>query len=542
MNISTNLNISNTNKIQNKPIQKGFRQNNFVQKPDTFEHNSNINFTGKSNRLKQYNVTTDSLLNAGKDAQLSLNGQLASEGWAGRVADSVSRLWNSNNRAVLVQEDINKYNEQINDLKKSVKEDKFTDKFKEIFGVDYKQSNIRKYEKIAKQFNMAVTTKAVSDIVSTKLKEDLDIYNKNKGELKDKIERVPNYFANVGSVPYFNKTTKKEDILKNLENNLVSIVGSKDTLNASLKASGMDTKKMSDQEKYSAYGLMANFLIETTKQTSINLSHGKNIKELKKEYDDAYVKAYGTKNHIQERVDKYNRSQIIGAAAVRGVTRSALGTLVMLTAPEAGFANLVSKVATTAGVKMLIDGSDKMTYKTENAFDSKTFKKLLHSSAISGAEKFAIGILDNIIPCAGTGYDVLDEVLTQTRDVAVETSVGMVAEKLKKGNWATNQIAPRMLISFVFNNLGSDNQELKALIGMSKDGINQAMKFNKRGINPTKTIIEGTKEALKSAEFQNDKSFDKLRELSINKPEEYTKIMVSVLDEIIKEHKDDDID
>ena len=427
-------------------------------------------------------------------------------------------------------------------MKKSVKEDKFTDKFKEIFGVDYKQSNIRKYEKIAKQFNMAVTTKAVSDIVSTKLKEDLDIYNKNKGELKDKIERVPNYYANTGSVPYFNKTTKKEDILKNLENNLVSIVGSKDTLNASLKASGMDTKKMSDQEKYSAYGLMANFLIETTKQTSINLSHGKNIKELKKEYDDAYVKAYGTKNHIQERVDKYNRSQIIGAAAVRGVTRSALGTLVMLTAPEAGFANLVSKVATTAGVKMLIDGSDKMTYKTENAFDSKTFKKLLHSSAISGAEKFAIGILDNIIPCAGTGYDVLDEVLTQTRDVAVETSVGMVAEKLKKGNWATNQIAPRMLISFVFNNLGSDNQELKALIGMSKDGINQAMKFNKRGINPTKTIIEGTKEALKSAEFQNDKSFDKLRELSINKPEEYTKIMVSVLDEIIKEHKDDDID
>lgn len=541
MNISTNLNISNI-KFQNKPIQKGFRQSTFVQKPDTFERNSNINFTGKSNRLKQYNVTTESLLNAGKDAQLSLNGQLASEGWAGKIADSVSMLWNSNNRAVLVQEDINKYNEQINDLKKSVKEDKFTDKFKEIFGVDYNQSNIKKYEKTAKQFNMAITTKSVSDIVSAKLKEDLDIYSENNGELKDKIEKVPNYYANTGSVPYFNKTTKKEDILNNLENNLVSIIGSKDTLNSTLKASGMDTEKMSDQEKYNAYGLMANFLIETTKQTSINLSKGKNIKELKKEYDDAYVKAYGTKNHIQERVDKYNRSQIIGAAAVRGATRSALGALVMLTAPEAGFAKLVAKAATTAGVKMLIDGSDKMSYKTENAFDSKTFKKLVYSSAISGAEKIAIGALDTIIPGSGTGYDMLDEVLIQTRDVAVETSVGMVAEKLKKGNWATNQIAPRLLISFVFNNLGSDSKELQTLIGMSKDSINQAMKFDKRGINPTKTIIEGTKEALKSAEFQNDKSFDKLRELSINNPEEYTKMMVSVLDEVIKEHKDDDID
>ena len=214
----------------------------------------------------------------------------------------------------------------------------------------------------------------------------------------------------------------------------------------------------------------------------------------------------------------------------------------MLTAPEAGFAKLVAKSVSTAGVKMLVDGSDKMSYKTDNAFDLKTFKKLAYSSTVSGGEKFIIGLLDSVIPGTGTGCELLDEVLTQTRDVAVETSVGMVAEKLKKGNWATNQIAPRMLISFVFNNLDTDNDELKALIGMSKDSINQAMKYDKRGINPTKTVIEGTKEALKSAEFQNDKSFDKLRDLSINNPEEYTKMMVSVLDEVIKEHKDDDID
>ena len=542
MNISTNLNISNTNKIQNKPIQKGFRQNNFVQKPDTFEHNSNINFTGKANRIKQYNVTTDSLFNAGKDAQISLNGQLASEGWAGRVADSVSRLWNSKNRAVLVQEDINKYNEQMEDLKKSVNDDTFTDKFKEIFGVDYNPSNIRKYEKTAKRFNMAVTTKSVSDIVSAKLKDDMEIYRENNGELKDKIERVPNYFANVGSVPYFDKTTKKEDILKNMETDLVSIVGSKETLNSTLKASGMDTEKMSDQEKYNAYGLMTKFLIETTKQTSINLSHGKNIKELKKEYDDAYVKAYGTKNHIQERVDKYNRSQIIGAAAVRGATRAATSALVMLAAPEAGFAKLVAKSATTMGIKILVDSSDKATAKSDDIFDSKAFKKIVRSASISGGEKMAIGLVGAMLPEVSTGLDVLDEVLSQTKDVAIDTSLGLVGEKLKKGNWATNQIAPRLLISFVFNNLGTDSQEVKALLDMTKGGINQYMKYTTRGINPTKTIIEGTKVALSNAEFQNDKSFDKLRDLSINNPEEYTKMMVSVLDEVIKEHKDDDID
>lgn len=541
MTISINFNTPNM-KIQDRPIKSGFRQSNFVQKPDTFERNTNVTFTGKSNRIKQYTKTAETLLDAGKNAQLSLNGQLASEGWAGKVADTVSALWASNNRAHLVQADIENYNTQITDLKNSINNGNFKEKFKETFGVEYNQSNIRNYEKTAKHFNMAITTKSVSDIVSAKLNDDITIYDENKGELKDIVKKVPNYFANTGSVPYFDKTTKKEDILKNMEDDLVSIVGSKETLESTLKASGMDTEKMSDQERYNAYGLMTKFLIETTKQTSINLSKGKDIKELKKEYDDAYVKAYGTKNHIQERVDKYNRSQIIGAAAVRGATRSALGALVMLTAPEAGFAKLVAKSAATMGIKILVDSSDKATAKSDDIFDSKAFKKIVRSASISGGEKMAIGLVGSMLPEVSTGLDVLDEVLSQTKDVAIDTSLGLVGEKLKKGNWATNQIAPRMLISFVFNNLGSDSQEVKALLDMTKGGINQYMKYTTRGINPTKTVIEGTKEALKSAEFQNDKSFDKLRDLSINNPEEYTKMMVSVLDEVIKEHKDDDID
>ena len=46
-------------KIQDRPIKSGFRQSNFVQKPDTFERNTNVTFTGKSNRIKQYTKTAD---------------------------------------------------------------------------------------------------------------------------------------------------------------------------------------------------------------------------------------------------------------------------------------------------------------------------------------------------------------------------------------------------------------------------------------------------------------------------------------------------
>ena len=119
MTISINFNTPNM-KIQDRPIKSGFRQSNFVQKPDTFERNTNVTFTGKSNRIKQYTKTAETLLDAGKNAQLSLNGQLASEGWAGKVADTVSALWASNNRAHLVQADIENYNTQITDLKNSI--------------------------------------------------------------------------------------------------------------------------------------------------------------------------------------------------------------------------------------------------------------------------------------------------------------------------------------------------------------------------------------------------------------------------------------
>lgn len=67
-----------------------------------------------------------------------------------------------------------------------------------------------------------------------------------------------------------------------MEKSLVSIIGSKETLDGTLKASGMDTEKMSMEEKYNAYGVMAEFLDETMKTTAENVRDGKTLKELQK--------------------------------------------------------------------------------------------------------------------------------------------------------------------------------------------------------------------------------------------------------------------
>ena len=528
--ISTN----NIKSVKNNQ-ERGFKTNPYVQKPDTFERSANINFTGSSNRIKQYEKTTETLKTTGENAQTSLNGQIATDGWAGKVADSVSALWNSKNRAVLVQADIDTYNAQIDELKQSIKEKKFNEKFKEIFDVEYNHANIARYDKKAKQFKLAATATAMADITSSKLSEDIKTFKENNGKLQDKtVMRVLPY-AMTGSVPYYYETKTKENTLNKLENNLVSVLGSKEVLNDTLKASGLNTEKMSDEEKYSTYGVIAEFLVETTKETAKNCSKGKTIKELKAEYDNAYEKAYGTKNNIQARVDKYNRSQEIGAAAVRGATRSAVSALVMLAAPEVGLAKIATKAVTTMGVKVLVDGSDKLTNKVDNDLVGNKFKKLVRSASISGAENLASSLIGAFVPGFDTGCAILDEVLSQGKSTLVDTSLGLVSEKLKKGNWATNQIIPRMVISTVFRNLNIDDDSVKTLLNITKGGINQAMKYSTREYNVVNTFIEGTKQALKNIKTDDNKSLEEIKTLSENNPQEYTKLMLEALKKAVEE-------
>lgn len=534
INLSALNAVKSTKNVANAK-SNGFRQSAFVQKPDTFERNSNVNFTGSSNRIKQYEKTTEALKTIGNNAQLSLDGQLASEGWAGKVADTVSILWNSKNRAVLVQQDIDTYNQQIDELKESIKEKKFPEKFKEIFGIDYNGANIKKYNNTVKQFKVAVTTQAMSDMISKKLSDDLELFRASDGKLKDKVEKKVNPYAMTGSVPYFYHTTPKEKIFEDMENSLVSIVGSKESLNNTLKASGMDTEKMSMDEKYSAYGVMAEFLDETMKDMAKNVCKGKTLKELQKEYDDSYEHAYGHTNDIQERVDKYNRSQEIGAAAVRGATRSVLSALVLLTAPEAGFAKIVAKSATTMGIKILVDGTDKLSSEKEDALDDKNFKKLVRSASISGAEKLASGFLGSVVPAFDTGYQFLDEILEQGKEVASDTVLGLTSEKLKKGNWATNQIVPRMLISFVFRNISPNDDVIKEILSATKGGVNQAMKYSTRERDVVKSFMEGTKQALSKIDVNDKKSLEELKRLSNENPEEFLKVMTSALKEVVDE-------
>ena len=88
-------------------------------------------------------------------AQKNFNHQLSQDGWAGDIADGISVLWGSDNRASKVRIDLNEYNKNIQDLQKAAKkgDTQFNIKFKQIYGKDFNQQAMAEYAKNPTQKN-----------------------------------------------------------------------------------------------------------------------------------------------------------------------------------------------------------------------------------------------------------------------------------------------------------------------------------------------------------------------------------------------------
>lgn len=83
-----------------------------------------------------------------KNARTAFEQQQKQDGWAGKTADAVSVLWNSDNRAVKVEEDLKTYENQIKELQTAQSKGaaEYSAKFKEIYGVPYNPENVAAYE------------------------------------------------------------------------------------------------------------------------------------------------------------------------------------------------------------------------------------------------------------------------------------------------------------------------------------------------------------------------------------------------------------
>lgn len=101
----------------------------------------------KANKGTAQKVTVNMMSNQLDQAQAAFDKQMNADGWAEDVADGISVLWGSNNRASKVREDLKTYRNNINQLKTAAKQGdaQFKTKFKQIYGVNYNQNAIANY-------------------------------------------------------------------------------------------------------------------------------------------------------------------------------------------------------------------------------------------------------------------------------------------------------------------------------------------------------------------------------------------------------------
>ena len=126
--------LSGDNKLLNKT---------YVMK--TNKTNTNTVSKTRSNRTKKNTIAV--LHNNMVKAQRSFEKQMAEDGWAGDLADGISVLWGSDNRAGKVEKDLKSYKQNLTKLQQAATKGdiEFKTQFKKMFGVNYNENAINEY-------------------------------------------------------------------------------------------------------------------------------------------------------------------------------------------------------------------------------------------------------------------------------------------------------------------------------------------------------------------------------------------------------------
>ena len=137
---------------------------------------------GKAAPDKKGLETANFLAREFNSAQKSFNAQMKKDGWAGDLADGISRAWtwatDSKNSANYVRDDLKAQKKNVQDLQNAAKQGQaqFNAKFKEIYGVNYNQQAMDKYmaEPTEENYKKAFGTKTKN------IKTRVDKYNQSQ--------------------------------------------------------------------------------------------------------------------------------------------------------------------------------------------------------------------------------------------------------------------------------------------------------------------------------------------------------------------------
>ncbi len=450
-------------------------------------------------------------------AVASFNTQMKKDGWAGDVADGISKLWNNNlwnatgNTASMVKDDLKKYRTQTAELKASISAQDFPQKFQQIYKINYNEQNIKAFnttEKKVKQVATAITTaKAVQSAFDLPLKQ----FNDNFGLYKDHVEILH------GSTGTMERRIPKEMLLKGLRGKVEEMVGGVKGVEQIAKQSNIDLSKLSDADKYKFYGKIAQQLVNASKDAEKRALNGKPFEYYEKQYDAAYTKAFGNKNNIQKRVAKYNMSQEVGASAVKSGVQTivVVGSTIAITA-SGGTATPLVVAGISGAASVAIDVSDKATNGIKGDV-KKSMPDILKSGAIDAAFTYAGGnVAKSITHVVKPSTEIGTTIVKAAANGIGAATEGSVKDVVTGGinNVSIKTFIARALIATTLGNVKmvTNNDALVKTIGVGKSatmsGTIKTLKIELK----EQAKAEGATEAQKVVQFmeQNPEEFEKI--------------------------------
>lgn len=492
------------------------------QMPDTFERTTNPINTEREIPSEEYNSAISLLDSMNSKAQRAFDRRLEYEGWSGKLAEKISTLWCSKNRASLVSEDLQIHKSQIERLDLAKKNGNFKSEFFNVFGINYDKKAIKDFEEVSARYTVIKSAEQIAEYTEESLSEYTKFFTKHRNSINPES-------------PDFKSSKKVVNIDQKLEefkSELTKMVGGKENLRDIEMLKRKDYLTLSKEEQVDLYTDIAEGLIYTSKETAKMLKGDKKDKEIQKEYDNAYKKAFGEDNNIQKRVDKYIKTQQIRSTALKDVAMSGIiGATLAITKTQTPA--LVGAAVSTVGY-IGMDLSDLAVNKIPNKEDmgEDVVKDIVKCSAIIGLEYLVGTKMYDVIPEAKTCNKHLNNALEAARTLGIELSVAFVSEFAQTGEWATYQMNPK---DFIKITLATFAVEELVLMGLSAPKGNKS--YTKVPLNEKtteKVISRASRELQKNFE-KNPAQFMNLKLVNMENPELFAELMKTSLNSVINE-------
>lgn len=496
---------------------------------DTFERksplfNNDDNNVSDDNTLisRKYNKAVDVLNSMNNKADRAFKSQLAMDGWSAKLGEKICSLFGSKKTSTLISREIDINRAEIEHLKKSALNGTFDDEFKDIFGVKYNKDAVNEFKVVSDEYALAESSQKLADNTKTTLSKYIKFFEKNKTSINPESKDFdPN-----------KKTQNIDEKLKKYEQTLYKYTGGKEKFEKLAVARRKDFSTLSREDRLAVYNDIANGLIYTSEKTAEALKHGKSDDELKKEYDSAYEKAFGTKNNIQKKVADYILTQQIRSIAVKDIAVS--GIVGAAIATSGTTLPALTGAAVTTFSYMGMDTLDLATNNIDDSIDltNDSVKEIVKYSLIYGAEYFVGSKLYDIVPTAETGNKVLNGVLDVARTTGIELSTAFVSEYLETGEWGTDQITPKALVGITLATYGAE--ELMRMGLSAPSGLKHQYSPKLAGVSID--AADFSKRAMSVLENQfkkNPASVMNLKLLSVENAELFNTLLTATLQQAI---------